>query len=509
MQDWYPRSWFIRVFGAAVSIGIIVVIVFLAYITRDSQNEINKSIGDNNAASHQFLIVPGFTCTDDDLEKLANQIFAVDSIPKVEISVAGEFNKLSGIWNEGLSFSMQDETFTANNHSNLTGIIKTRGYTSYLAGEFFDDTFPYKIKLDEAVDFFGFGEHREWIFLPNILDRSAIRQFYFPNIGQLMMCHEGHFSPETKYVELYFGGEYKGLYIMIESIEANKNRLEIRDGYNPRTPETPFVVQMENGRMPRLWHPHHTDNDFFMIDDPAMPCWNYAELGGATITDTMITLQHPRFFNDITGHQGEYIRHTVSDLYRHARERRPYEELGINTASFVNWYLHGELFQNSGWGSSSVFMYKPIGQDIVMGPLWDFDFLVMEDTGVGFTRSEACDNNLYRYLLKYDEFRSAMKERLLWFQQKIVPIASAKLDYLQNNELLRNAVMRNQERHPTWGDPFTLFTGKYYPPAVIAATTWDEHIEHIRGVLFDGMVIEGREYSNRVQWIIDNFDELK
>lgn len=503
MRKRFSNNWPLIVAAMAVVAAVVIFIV-------------NLSINPRNIIDDEDSVAPVSTTIDlncpnaETLSHLADQLLTVDSIPSVEISVAGGLDTSHGVRNYGLSFSMSDDENSNNNYTDLGGRINTRGFTTYYFGSYFDETYPYKIKLEEPVNFFGFGEHKEWVLLPNIVDRSAIRQFYFSNLGQLFMCEGNYFSPKSAYVELYLEGEYKGLYLLMESIEENEGRLGIENNYSSDALEVPFLVELENGRMFRLWSPDPKDNDFFMIDDPATPCTEWPELQGARTTDTMITLEYPGSFSDVSDVQGAYIKKTVSDLYKNARNHVPYVDLGIDTASFVNYFLYNELFINQGLGSSSTFMYKPAGGKITMGPFWDFDGMVMVDSGSGFIGSnEWCDANIYRNLLRYDEFRSALYDRLLWFEQNLLPIAEAKLDALEANKTLQNAVMRNQDKHPTWGADFGFSTGKYFPKEIINATTWEQHIQQLRGVLFDDIKIDNETYAGRTQWLIQHFEELQ
>ena len=434
-----------------------------------------------------------------------DDIFSVKSIPRFDVFIEN-FDTTYGVWNDGMVLEVSDRVFPEyNEYGAMEGEIRTRGNTTYEAGQKYGP-YQYKIKLDEAVDLLGMGEHRKWVLLANFLDRSYLRQFYLSGVGQIIMGSQ-YFSPQMKYIELYINGEYQGLYLLAESIEEDENRLDIESDISEYQTEIPFLVQMENGRIPRTqgdWYDHDT---FFMIDDQATPCLDYEWLNGAETTDTLISLEYPESSKDMTAEQYEFLKTEVSDLYSNSRNHINYQELGIDSDSFVNYFAFQDLMFNTGFGSSSVYFYRPLGGEITAGPLWDFDQLLMIDVGHGFTQPVSCDNNLYRYLLRYDEFREALKTRLQWIDEVLNPIISQKLSELQQNTVLREAIMRNEEKYHTWGTYYSDLS-VYQNPQIVSYKTWDEHVEHLRQALFTGYANEYGEPISRARWMFENFDSL-
>lgn len=436
---------------------------------------------------------------------LVDSILSVESIPRFDITIA-DFDRSYGVWNDGLNLEISDSIIPENNsYGAMSGEIRTRGNTTYEAGVKYGP-YQYKIKLDEAANLLGLGSHRKWVLLANFLDRSYLRQFYLSGVGKLIMG-EQYFSPQMKYIELYINGDYQGLYLLAESIEEDENRLDIEKNAPSYQNEIPFLVQMENGRMPRTqgnWYDHDT---FFMISDQATPCINYEWLNGATTTDTLISLEYPESRKDMTDGQYNYVVSAVSDLYSDAKNHVPYYDLGIDSNSFVNYFTFQDLMFNTGFGSSSVYFYKPLWGKITAGPLWDFDQLLMMDIGYGFTQPNTCDNNLYRYLLQYEEFRSAMQKKLLWIDEVLNPIISQQLDELQNNDLLRMAIEKNEAKYHTWGTYFPNLS-VYQHPAIVTYTSWDDHIEHLRLSLFTGYSDASGQTISRAKWMVENFSQL-
>ena len=427
-------------------------------------------------------------CRQENASERVKCLMKVDEIPSLKLTSEKEIDYTYHKWNKNISVELDDEKLPE-------AKIKTRGNTTYTAGTIYG-AYNYKIKFDKAVDLFGFGKSDKWVLLPNLIDYSNIRQFYFSNLAQVIMGD--YWSPQMKYVELYINDEYRGLYLVAESIEETENRLNLTDNS--------FIAQLEQGRLWRLWQ--ETEDEYFLIDDEAKPCSNYEQLKGAEKHKTMYTLEYPESFSDISKERGDEIKNSVNDLMNSAREHKPFDLLNLDVDSAVNFYLFDELFYNSGMGSSSVYMYQYENSPITLGPLWDFDQLTLENVGEGFVRPGTCDNNLYRYLLRYPEFREKLKTKLEWFKNEVAPTAKQELDNLQNNKILRAAIERNQTLHPTWGkkaDGVNVWQNE----KIIELKNWDEHVNWIREILYTGRTWEGKKYQGRVDWLLEHFDEIK
>ena len=86
---------------------------------------------------------------------------------------------------------------------------------------------PYQIKLDEKADLLGNGEkEKTWVLLANYADPSMMKDKLCKDLAS-----DFHLpgSPDCKWVDLYFDGEYRGVYLLSEKIQISSNGLEITD----------------------------------------------------------------------------------------------------------------------------------------------------------------------------------------------------------------------------------------------------------------------------------------
>lgn len=89
---------------------------------------------------------------------------------------------------------------------------------------------PYQIKLAEKVDLLETGEKAEkentWILLANYIDESLLRnQISFDLAAEFKLSY----TPHGASVDLYYDGEYRGVYLLCEKTEISEGRISIHD----------------------------------------------------------------------------------------------------------------------------------------------------------------------------------------------------------------------------------------------------------------------------------------
>lgn len=413
-------------------------------------------------------------CKQENTSERAKCLFNIDKIEKLELTSKKPLDLTYHKSNKDIEVSLAGTSLP-------TGKLKTRGNTTYQAGTLYG-AYNYKLTFEEPVNLYNFGTNTKWVLLPNFIDRSYFRQFYYSNIAQLIMGD--YFSPQMKYIELYINNEYKGLYLLSESIEETENRL---DGVE-------YIVQMEQGRLWRL--EQGSDKDFWQIDDQSLSCSTILDSPDIKPTNTMYTLEYPESFEEAGEEEAAKIKSEINDLINGTREGKPLDELNLDIDSAVNFYLFDELFFNSGFGSSSVYLYKMPNGKITLGPLWDFDQLALQDHPDGYNRPPTCDNNLYRYLLKYPEFREKLKAKLTWYNDSLENLLLETLEQMRNNNVLREAVEKNENLYKTWGNHMTNLA-VWQNDEIWRLKNWDEHLDYLK-----------RFMTGRAKWLLDNFEGL-
>ena len=76
---------------------------------------------------------------------------------------------------------------------------------------------------DLDVALIGFPEEEDWILYGPFSDKSLIRNKLIYELSNRM----GRYTTKTEFVELTINYEYKGLYIFMEKLKRDKNRIDI------------------------------------------------------------------------------------------------------------------------------------------------------------------------------------------------------------------------------------------------------------------------------------------
>lgn len=206
------------------------------------------------------------------------------------------------------------------------------------------------------VSLLGLPVENDWILYAPYSDKSLIR-----NILSYRLSRElGHYAPRTKLCELVLNGEYRGVYVLIEKIKRDDNRLDIAKlkageisgddltgGYiiktDKKTGDTGPVWSSEMGNM------------YFQFEYPKH--------------DEIVPEQE----NYIKSYLYEFEQSLISDQFLDSEfGYRKY----IDANSFVDFFIINELSRNIDGYFLSTFFYKDKdskGGKLCMGPIWDFN----------------------------------------------------------------------------------------------------------------------------------------
>jgi len=194
---------------------------------------------------------------------------------------------------------------------------------------------PYALDLTEETDLLGMGAAKNWILLADALDASSLRNKiayeFAAGVGM-----EG--VPESRWIEVYFNGEYAGLYLLCQRIENEPGRLELgRNG---------VVLRMDR------------DTRIEVGPDPYF------------VTDAGLYLQILDG-RDSTALQERF--QAMEDALLSGSDR--WQDT-IDLDSWVKQYLMEEVFgsYDAGFQSQYFYLYDTApGSRIHAGPVWDYD----------------------------------------------------------------------------------------------------------------------------------------
>lgn len=248
---------------------------------------------------------------------------------------------------------------------------------------------PYNIKLDKKNEILGMANHKKWVLLANYSDKSLVRTEFAFNLGNNVFKNL-EWTPSLKSVELILNGEYVGVYQVVEKIELDKKRLNIKMGDEGKYDTGDFLLEVDE-RLDAPWYFRSANGVAFTFKEPDELTQNEFDAMQNIVQD----IEDVLFSEDSTCDDIE----TVLDI-----------------DSFIDWYLVNELTKNNdAIFFSSVYMYyKQNDQKMYMGPLWDFD---LSSGNINYNDCDKVDGfyikrgGWYSQLFKDDGFKEAVKAR--------------------------------------------------------------------------------------------------
>lgn len=223
--------------------------------------------------------------------------------------------------------------------------IKVRGNTT--ASGSVHSKKPYKIKLQKKADLLNRGdskyEDKNWILIKD----EALRSKIGFKVNELMGLQ---WTPSYMYVNVIFNGEYRGLYMLLESVERNTDcRLNVK--------KTGYIIELD----PYWWN----EDRYFTSSFNAKMQYTYK------YPDT----------DDLTDEQNTYIQGYVNAAETSLQDGSYSDYIDVD--SFASWMLGHDILGNTdGLGSNWYFTKydNTTSSKLMMGPLWDFDAIMRSTT---------------------------------------------------------------------------------------------------------------------------------
>ena len=219
--------------------------------------------------------------------------------------------------------------------------IRQRGNTSSLWNKK-----PYKIKLSKKADLLFRGDSKykdkDWLLLREGTTLNVPVGFKVSElVGQ-------RWTPKYSYVNLVINNDYKGCYVLTESIEVEEGRCDISD--------TGFIVE---------------DDAYWWNEDVSFK--------GSILPYQMgYTFKSPDY-DDISARTFENITNYIYDVENALVNGECIYEY-IDVTSFAAWLLGHDILGTSDAAGSNRYLVKydffednPTSSLLEMGPLWDFD----------------------------------------------------------------------------------------------------------------------------------------
>jgi len=219
----------------------------------------------------------------------------------------------------------------------------------------------------------GMPAEEDWVLFAPYNDKSLMRDALAYKLGRDL----GWYAPRTRFCEVVLNGSYQGIYVLVEKIKRDKNRVDVNkispDEISGDDLTGGYIIKIDkesgsgNGGWTSTFLPPNrssTQTIFFQYDHPkaadiAAQQKNYIRSFMANFEGN---LSGTNFNNPVTG----YSRY-------------------IDVSSFIDFYIANEVGKNVDGYRLSTYLYKQKDSDggkLHMGPIWDFN--------LGFGNADYC-----------------------------------------------------------------------------------------------------------------------
>lgn len=256
---------------------------------------------------------------------------------------------------------------------------------------------PYAIKLKEAQPLCEMGKSDRWRLLALWREGSRMdNRIAMDLAGELGLAY----SPQGTWVDLYLNGEYRGIYLLTESVTVGKGRVDIYDlekenkRYNPSIAQGTAERYDEETEKGYLLENGEEVDGGYLIEKDHPKHWEAEESGFRLSRGDLFTVSAPRH---ASREQVAYIRDYIEKIDGQVQKQDPSVWESLDLASFAGRFLVDEIALEMDTGSTSMYFYKDRGDGkLYSGPMWDYDGAFGEygyDDGFYLNYGETIVNN--------------------------------------------------------------------------------------------------------------------
>ena len=322
----------------------------------------------------------------------------------------------------------------------------------------------------------GMGEHNEWVLHGPFLDKTLIRNYMWYNIGAEIMGY----APNTRFCELFINNEYKGLYVMMDSIAMGEERINITEADDDDIVSS-YIVRLDRGSS-------NSNRNIYNFT-------KYVKRIGETLSLDII---YPKI-NENNLQLNDYIEEDISKFEKslYSFDYKEYEKY-IDVDSFVDYFIINEFTQNYDAGNLSTYLYKDVRGKLKLC-MWDFNSACDNYRTENILEKDFdFQNNVwYNMLLKDEQFTEKIIERYRELRQTYLN-EEYLLNYIDDTiNYIGDAKDRNFE---VWGYSFLpendmLPEGKKIGSYEEAVEQMKKHIKD-RGTWLDEHIEEIKQFSH-------------
>ena len=353
---------------------------------------------------------------------------------------------------------------------------------------------------DIDVALIGFPEEEDWILYGPFSDKSLIRNKLIYELSNRM----GRYTTKTEFVELTINYEYKGLYIFMEKLKRDKNRIDISKLENADIDEElisgGYIIKIDKSDME---DGSYTDYNSFQ---------SQFDVFGNENGDIRINFnyEYPKP-GEIHANQKNYIKNYFYEFESSLASNNFKDPINgfrkyIDEDSFIDFFILNELSNNVDGYRLSTYLQKDRNEKLVIGPIWDFNLSFGNADYCGgerydvwcFKFNERCLGDYWNVpfwwnrLVEDEKFVIKLKER--WNQLRTNVLSDNNLMTLieEQYSFLNNETDIINKNFNTW----KIF-GIYIWPNSFIGNNYYEEIDFLKNWI-----------KNRTQWLDESINNL-
>lgn len=320
------------------------------------------------------------------------------------------------------------------------------------------------------VSLMDLPEENDWILYGPFGDKSLMRNVLIYELAREM----GWYAPRTRFCELILDNEYWGVYVLIEKIKRDNNRVDI----SKLTPEDTTSSEITGGYLLQIdrwegagWHSTHNWNIYFEYTYPD--------------DDEIVPEQEIYIQNFI--HQFE------DSLFNLTTFNNSTMVNTVDFDSFVDYIILNELSKNADAYRLSTYLYKDndsVDGRLKMGPIWDYnlafgnfcDFFAYQTDNFIYSDTVFWDYApfWFRKLMSFEMFQN--KVRCRWNELRTDILHENAIESIIDScySFLFDAQQRNFDKWDILGYP--VWPNYYY------GETYEEEIEILKDWTFERLI---------------------
>lgn len=213
------------------------------------------------------------------------------------------------------------------------------------------------------ISIMGLPVENDWILNAPFIDKSFLRNVLAYDFSRRM----GHYASRTRYCELFLNGEYQGIYILMEKIKRDNDRVDISE-----LDSTDIIGDdLTGGYMLKIDKTDGAETrGFTSRHDPVGD------------SDRRVLFQyHDPTFDEMQPQQLDYIQNFIHE-FESVMASDEFDDpvtgypAWIDIDSFLDFILVSEIAKNVDSYRLSTFLYKDRNSDdgrLHVGPIWDYN----------------------------------------------------------------------------------------------------------------------------------------